>query len=102
MKKLVTYPPGKGRVLYAKAKVYLHITSSKKDNIGGYLVIVKPFFDTKDEDLIIAFIPESDLNTQDKLSLDYFDLYGLDGENNSFYSDEANLNQSQTHRSNSP
>lgn len=102
MKKVVIYPPGKGRVLYAKAKVYLHITSSKKDNIAGYLVIVKPFFDSKNEDLIIAFIPESDLSTEDAESLDYFDLYGLDGENNNFYSAEANVNQTRAHRNNLP
>lgn len=93
MKKEINYPPGKGQVLYSKSKVYLHITSSKKDNIPGYLVIVRPFADSKDEDLVVAFIPETDLSSEDKATLDYFDLYGLDGENENFYSSEANDNQ---------
>lgn len=83
------FPPGKGQILYAKSKVYLHLTSSKKDNVGGYLTIVKPYPDSKNDELVIAFITESDLSTEDKESLDYFDLYGLDGENFDFYSSSS-------------
>lgn len=85
-----SFPAGKGQVLYTKSKVYLHITNSKKDNIGGYLTIVKPFPDSRNDELIIAFIPETDLSVEDKGSLDYFDLYGLDGEKFDFYSSKSN------------
>lgn len=80
-----TFPPGKGQLLYTKSKVYVHLTASKKDNIPGYLVIVKPFADSSNTDFVVAFIPESDVNAEDRKSLDYFDLYGLDGENYDFY-----------------
>lgn len=83
------FPPGKGQILYAKSKIYLHLTTSKKDNVPGYLTIVKPFPDSKNNDLIIAFIPESDLSAEDRESLDYFDLYGLDGEKFDFYSSNS-------------
>ncbi|QPG72943.1 hypothetical protein FOA43_000247 [Brettanomyces nanus] len=81
----ISFPPGKGRVLYAKSKVYVHMTSSKRDNIAGYLVIVKPFVDSPSTDLVVAYIPESDLSEDDKASLEYFDLYGLDGESHDFF-----------------
>lgn len=84
------FPPGKGQVLYAKAKVYLHLTSAKKDNVAGYLTIVKPYPDSKNDELIISFIADTDLSIEDKSSLDYFDLYGLDGEKFDFYSSSSN------------
>lgn len=94
------FPPGKGQILFAKSKIYLHVTSSKKDNIVGYITIVKPFPDSKNDELIIAFIPESDLSIEDKESLDYFDLYGLDGEKYDFYSSESNNSASQNIKGN--
>ena len=90
MKAPKNFPPGKGQVLYAKSKVYIHVTSNKNDNIPGYLTIVKPLPDSKNDELIISFIPESDLSIEDKTTLDYFDLYGLDGEKNDFYSNNKN------------
>jgi TBC1 domain family member 15 len=83
------FPAGKGQLLYAKSKVYLHLTSSKKDNVAGYLTIVKPHPDSKSDELIIAFITESDASVEDRESLDYFDLYGLDGEKFDFYASNS-------------
>ncbi|ODV86103.1 hypothetical protein CANARDRAFT_28144 [[Candida] arabinofermentans NRRL YB-2248] len=80
-----TYPPGKGQLLFTKSKVYIHVSSSKKDNVPGYLTIVRPFKDSTNRDLIVAFIPEADISADDKESLDFFDLYGLDGETFNFY-----------------
>jgi hypothetical protein len=84
------FPAGKAQVLYTKSKVYLHLTSSKKDNVAGYLTLVKPFPDSRNDELVISFIPESDLSSEDKATLDYFDLYGLDGEKFDFYSSTSN------------
>lgn len=92
-----TFPPGKGQILYAKSKVYIHLTSSKKDNVVGYLVIVKPFADSTNTDFIVAFIPETDVSADDRQPLDYFDLYGLDGERYDFYSSNQS-SQSQLSR----
>lgn len=80
-----TFPPGKGQLLYCKSKVYVHVTANKRDNVAGYLTIVKPFVDSQNIDLIVAYIPETDVTAIDKEALDYFDLYGLDGENYDFY-----------------
>ncbi|KAH3671616.1 hypothetical protein OGAPHI_000319 [Ogataea philodendri] len=80
-----SFPPGKGQLLFAKSKVYIHVTSSKKDNVVGYLTIIKPYQGSPNLDLVVAYIPESDLEKEDKETLDYFDLYGLDGENTNFY-----------------
>lgn len=84
------FPAGKGQVLYARSKVYLHPTSSKKDNVPGYLTIIKPFITSEKYDYIIAYIPESDVSFDDKKTLDFFDLYGLDGESFDFYSTSSN------------
>ncbi|GMG03445.1 unnamed protein product [[Candida] boidinii] len=77
----VPFPPGKGKLLFAKSKVYLHVSPSKSENIPGYLTIVQPYKGAANTDIIIAFIVESDLSVEDKKTLAYFDLYGLDGEN---------------------
>ncbi|KAG7820447.1 hypothetical protein KL928_001884 [Ogataea angusta] len=79
------FPPGKAQLLFIKSKVYIHVTNSKKDNVPGYIVIAKPYIDSPNLDLVVAFIPETDVGKEDKEALDYFDLYGLDGENTSFY-----------------
>ncbi|AWU77675.1 uncharacterized protein C5L36_0D04060 [Pichia kudriavzevii] len=100
---MTKFPPGKGQVLYAKSKVYLHLTSSKKDNVCGFLTIIKPFPTSTNEELIIAFIPETDLSPTDREALVYFDLYGLDGEKFDFYSSASNdTMDSQGHNSNKP
>lgn len=85
MTKKTVFPPGKGQLFYAKSKVYLHPTSKKSDNIEGYLVIVKPFPMSKFEEFVVAFIPRTDLSSDDVSSLDEFDLYGLDGKDFDFY-----------------
>jgi len=94
-----TFPPGKGQLVYAKSKVYIHLTASKKDNVVGYLVIVKPFADSANTDFIVAYVPEADVSSDDRKSLDYFDLYGLDGESYDFYSSDES-SQSQTSKFN--
>lgn len=85
----IKFPPGKGQLFYSKSKVYLHPTNQKRDNIPGYLTIVKPFPKSDFNEFIIAFIPESDLEIDDKNSIDKFDLYGLDGDKFDFYGDNS-------------
>ncbi|CDK29123.1 unnamed protein product [Kuraishia capsulata CBS 1993] len=74
------FPAGKSQLLFAKSKVYIHPTKSSKDNIPGYLTITRPFKDCSNSDLLVAFLPEEGLNKDDKSTLDWFDLYGLHGE----------------------
>lgn len=92
----VPFPAGKGKLLFAKSKVYLHVSPSKSQNIPGFLTIIQPFKGATNTDIIVAFIVESDLSTEDKKTLEYFDLYGLDGENaDKLYSSSNNNNDSE-------
>lgn len=83
------FPPGKGQLLYTKSKVYIHPTSKKKDNVAGYLVIVKPFPQSDHKEFVVAFIPEDDMDAADRKAADNYDLYGLDGDSFDFYGDNS-------------
>lgn len=89
MAKDLKFPPGKGQLVYSKSKVYLHPTNQKRDNIPGYLTIVKPFPKSAFNEYIIAFIPEDDLSNDDKVPIANFDLYGLDGDTFDFYGENS-------------
>lgn len=49
---------GSARLLFSKSKVYVHPTKSAKDNIGGYLALVRPR-DAEDKDILLSWIPEN-------------------------------------------
>lgn len=59
-------PLNKVELLYAKSKVYLHPTTSKKDNIPGYLSLSRPK-STKvtNKDVLLSFTPEYILSKEE-------------------------------------
>lgn len=50
-------------LLYAKSKAYLHPTSSKRDNVPGFLTLSKPSSAKSNKDILLSFVPESMLST---------------------------------------
>lgn len=54
-------PPSKAELLYVKSKVYVHPTSSKKDNVPGFLTLSRPGGATTKQDILLSFTPESAL-----------------------------------------
>lgn len=46
------------QLLFAKSKVYVHPSASAKDNIAGFLALVRPQ-NASDKDILLAWIPES-------------------------------------------
>ncbi|KAK9468000.1 rab-GTPase-TBC domain-containing protein [Lipomyces arxii] len=55
---------GKGKLLFAKSKVYVHPSSSAKDNIPGFIALVRPPGAT-DKDILLAWMPETLLRSDD-------------------------------------
>lgn len=52
-------------MLFAKSRVYIHPSASAKDNIPGFLALVRPP-GTSDKDVLLAWVPESYIkNTPD-------------------------------------
>lgn len=49
-------------LLYAKSKAYLHPTSSKRDNVPGFLTLCKPSSARSNKDILLSFTPESMLS----------------------------------------
>lgn len=97
----VTSTAGKSQLLYAKSKVFLHLTKHKTGNVEGFLTITKRTASTSNKELAINFIPKSILNSEDVKTLEWFDLYGLDGEKEySPYHEDAN--QTKQSSSNEP
>lgn len=53
-------------MLYAKSKVYLHPTTSKKDNIPGFLSLSRTNHATStNKDILLSFTPENQLSATD-------------------------------------
>ena len=52
------------QLLFSKSKVYVHPTLSSKDNIPGFLAMVRPK-DASDLDILLAWIPESVIESDD-------------------------------------
>ncbi|GMM27894.1 GTPase-activating protein [Martiniozyma asiatica (nom. inval.)] len=77
------------KLLYARSCVYIHPTPRKSDNIKGFLVLTAPIGTSDHNKYLIAFIPNSDLSIKDQKSLEKFDLYGIDGEYDGFFDQEA-------------
>lgn len=70
MSPIIPRQPGassKVQLLYSKSKVYIHPTSSAKDNISGYLALVKPPGDTASNEILVAWIPETFITDSDDL-----------------------------------
>ncbi|SGZ54122.1 CIC11C00000005342 [Sungouiella intermedia] len=52
-------------LVYVKSKVYLHPTTSKKDNVVGYLSLAKPGGPSTNKDILLSFTPESTLSKEE-------------------------------------
>lgn len=65
----------KVQLLFAKSKVYIHPSTSAKDNVAGFLALVRPSNAT-DKEILLAWIPEvflkstSDYDSYVKVDLD--------------------------------
>lgn len=55
---------GMVQLLFSKSKVYVHPSSSAKDNIPGFLALVRPK-DASDKDILMAWIPEPVIEAED-------------------------------------
>lgn len=52
------------QLLFSKSKVYIHPSSSAKDNIPGFIALVRPK-NASDKDILLSWIPESILQSSD-------------------------------------
>lgn len=52
-------------LVYVKSKAYLHPTTSKKDNIVGFLSLAKPGGQTTNKDILLSFTPETMFSTEE-------------------------------------
>lgn len=68
-----TYSSRKVQLLFSKSKVYVHPSSSAKDNIAGFLALVRPKNAT-DKDILLAWIPEPVIQSEDYNSYVKVDL----------------------------
>lgn len=66
------------QLLFAKSKVYVHPSSSAKDNIPGFLALIRPRNAT-DKDILLAWIPEPIINSEDYNSYVKVDLDPVTG-----------------------
>lgn len=55
----------KVQLVYCKSKVYIHPSKSAKDNIPGYLALVRPP-KSKEKDILLSWIPESLIKEKQK------------------------------------
>ncbi|KAK9366575.1 rab-GTPase-TBC domain-containing protein [Lipomyces kononenkoae] len=69
---------GSGTLLFAKSKVYVHPTSSAKDNIPGFIALVRPPGGA-DKDILVAWVPESQLRSDEISAYMRVDLTMDDG-----------------------
>ncbi|KAK9245118.1 rab-GTPase-TBC domain-containing protein [Lipomyces tetrasporus] len=68
----------RGTLLFAKSKVYVHPTSSAKDNIPGFIALVRPPGGA-DKDILLAWIPESQMRPGEISAYSKVDLNMDDG-----------------------
>ncbi|KAK9381343.1 rab-GTPase-TBC domain-containing protein [Kockiozyma suomiensis] len=64
----------KGQLLFAKSKVYVHPTPSAKDNIPGFIALVRPP-GASDREILLAWMPESLLRGEDVRAYSKVDLH---------------------------
>ncbi|GEQ67331.1 hypothetical protein JCM33374_g995 [Metschnikowia sp. JCM 33374] len=79
-----SYPSSSDRVelLYVKSKTYLHPTSSKKDNVAGYLSLSRPKAgNVTNKDTLLSFTPEYMLSKEEAAIYNAVDMsngtYGI-------------------------
>lgn len=63
-------------LLYVKSKVYVHPTSSKKDNVPGYLTLSRPGGASTKHDILLSFTPESALSQDETKTYQEADMCG--------------------------
>lgn len=63
---VVVMPSNEVQLLFSKSKVYVHPTQSAKDNIAGYLALVRPKRGSNLE-ILLSWIPETLLQESDDL-----------------------------------
>ncbi|ODQ64766.1 GTPase activating protein [Nadsonia fulvescens var. elongata DSM 6958] len=67
----------KAKLLYSKSKVYVHPTPNSKDNIPGFVGLVRPSH-AEDSGILVAWVPEDDL----KVNHDYDQYVKVDLDEN--------------------
>lgn len=60
-----TVPLSRAELVYVKSKAYLHPTSSKKDNVAGFLSLAKPGGLSTNKEILLSFTPESMLSKEE-------------------------------------
>ncbi|KAK9356395.1 rab-GTPase-TBC domain-containing protein [Lipomyces doorenjongii] len=68
----------RGTLLFAKSKVYVHPTSSAKENIPGFIALVRPPGGA-DKDILLAWVPESQMRSDEVSAYTKVDLNMDDG-----------------------
>ncbi|KAK6454344.1 GTPase activating protein [Scheffersomyces xylosifermentans] len=64
-------------LLYAKSKVYLHPTTSKKENIAGFLTLSRGLNSTN-TDILLSFTPENSLSKEELRAYETVDTEDVD------------------------
>ncbi|KAK9458912.1 rab-GTPase-TBC domain-containing protein [Lipomyces oligophaga] len=67
--------PLMGKLLFCKSKVYVHPTPSAKDNIPGFIALVRPNNSTNDGEILLAWMPESYLPANELSAYNKIDLH---------------------------
>lgn len=61
-------------LVYVKSKAYLHPTTSKKDNVVGYLSLARPGGPSTNKDILLSFTPEAMLSKEELKSYEEADI----------------------------
>ncbi|KAK9454747.1 rab-GTPase-TBC domain-containing protein [Dipodascopsis uninucleata] len=67
-------PSNRGVLLFSKSKVYVHPTSSAKDNIAGFIALIRPPGGSE-RDILLSWVPESHLQPEDLKAYSKVDLH---------------------------
>lgn len=70
----MSYPIGKSQLLYAKSKVYVHPTKSAKDNVPGFIYLLKESDIQTDKEITFGWCSESNLDPDQLETLNIVDL----------------------------
>jgi hypothetical protein len=68
------YPIGKAKLVYAKSKVYVHPTKHSKDNVPGFVYLLKENDIQTDKDIVFGWCSESNLDSDQLKTLEKVDL----------------------------
>ena len=61
-------------LLYTKSKTYLHPTTSKKDNVPGFISLSRPSTSRSNKEILVSFTPESMISSTDLETYKTLDL----------------------------